>query len=201
MPAQWLGTSNGSGGGGFGGPLQQGGGWQSPYSESPSAIQAGYANQQTIAAMPWNYKQGAFNKLFPLLSGIANQNPNQWLGTAPGLPSSTVLNGGQTQQLVNSTVAANDQTAAGNIRAGNQSLAGRGFGANSPLSAALAGQQQAAAMGQDAQARSQIPINTAQLNAQQGLGVGNLANQQYLGQLDAMNRQRTAIFGALAGLI
>jgi hypothetical protein len=159
------------------------------------------ASQQAIAAMPWNYKQGVFNKLFPLLSGQLNQNPQHWLGTAPGLPSSNVLDGGQTQQLVNSTVAGNDQTAATNIRNSQASLAGRGFGANSPLQMALAGQQQASAMGQNAQARSQIPINVAQLNAQQGLGVGNLANQQYLGQLDAMNRRNTSIFAALAGMI
>jgi hypothetical protein len=170
----------------------------------PQAAFEGQQNRQSqekIAGMPWNYKQGVFNQLFPLLGGALNQNPNRWLGTAPGLPSSQVLSGDQTQQLVNSTVAGNDQTAATNIRNSNASLAGRGFGANSPLQMALAGQQQASAMGQNAQARSQIPINVAQLNAQQGLGVGNLANQQYLGQLDAMNRRNTSIFAALAGLI
>jgi hypothetical protein len=146
------------------------------------------ADEKQIALAPWNYRQGVFNKTFPLLQGLTgdlgggNAKFDTVGGTPtalPGLPASTVWSDQQVQQQVNNARAQGDAKAANQSRDIQQEMAGRGFGAKSPLAMAMTQGALGQAAAGNADQEREIRWNAAKGNADQGLQVGQLAQKQW----------------------
>jgi type II secretory pathway component PulL len=169
--------------------------------EQGANYRAGLSLQGELA--PVQLKRDLFGQVFPWLQNSLNNlgQGTSYKAGGPALPSSQVYTGQQQQQLLNSTVAGNDQTAAAQNLATQNRLAGKGFGANSPLAQSLMNQTNAQALAQNSQARQQIPFQIAGANAQQADTVAGLANQQYTAQLDAYNKRQNALVAALASIV
>lgn len=154
-------------------------------------------DQKDIALAPWNYRQGVFNRTFPLLSGLMGDSK---LSTSPvggsnsplpGLPNRYVFSPGQIQQQVNAARGQIDQgtaTEKGDIAA---KMSARGFGGSSPIAQALNLTADLGGRQQGTDAERSIRMGAAGQNAQQDLSVGSLAQNQWRdsNQADIARRQ------------
>lgn len=161
------------------------------------------------AQLPWNFKQGVFDKTFPLLQGLISGGGGGGLNFGrvggentplPQLPNSFVYSPQQIQQQVNAAHSTADTGAATQKQQIGEQMAGRGFSGRSPIAMALQQAADVTGRAQGADQERQIRFGAAGQNAQQALGVGQLAQTAWQGfnQADIARRQ-AAVDAALGG--
>lgn len=182
-------------------------------------------NQMGIAQLPWNYKQGVFDKVSPLLMGLlgngASPTGNQFglVGgqntPQPPITAGPIWTPAQIDQQVNSQRANNAASASGQQQQLQRQLAGQGFGSNSPLLTALSAGAQNQRMAADQQADLDTRFNAASGNAKQLLAGQQAEESQWAdwNQADIQRRQaanqaagitnnyNSSLIAALAGMI
>jgi hypothetical protein len=185
------------------------------------------ADAQTAnAAADRAAKQGRFNSVFGLLSGmfgggggggVAGFNvPGQGgparaggsqVGAQPTISAGPVWNPQQIDQQVNATRAKNDAAAESQMRGIRSSTTGRGFGSNSPLLQALQTGVQNANTATNTEAERAFRQQAAEGNATQMLKGQTAQEQQFASRQDEDIRRRApyfaqqnALIAALAGL-
>lgn len=184
---------------------------------------SGQASAYAAAQLPFQYRQGVFDRVFPMIQGlVGNSGPGAGPNTRliggqntplPELPPREVYNPRQIEQQVNAVTAQNDSRTAALQGRAAADAAGRGFSANSPLAMALQGQLAASGQAANTDLDRETRMAAAEANARQGLQVGQLAQQQwsdfnnadidrrkaaYALQNEAA-RNNIALIGALAG--
>jgi hypothetical protein len=172
------------------------------------------SNQQTIAAMPWDYRRQVFGTISPLLQGLlGGAGGSMRAGGTPGEPpppttNATVWDAGQIQSQINDQKATSAQAASTQERANAARVAGSGFGSNSPLLMALNNNVQSARMAGDSAAELATSLGASEANARLGVEQARTNAQNYATQTDAITRQRQSQLGyqsslvaALAGMI
>lgn len=114
--------------------------------------------------------------------GQGDQGGNGDFGfIGPRIPTGDVLNGQQTQQLINDAIGGNIATQQGGLRDAANRFAGRGVSAGSPAMEGVANRLNLNTILGNTQARTQIPIDVAQLNAQHSIeAMGENAKQRGL---------------------
>lgn len=140
------------------------------------------------------FRRALDSQILGMLNGV---NGQQGAGAGPNITEQGVYSPHQVQQQVNSALAANDQSTAGDLQGIQRSLSGQGYGANSPLTQALMSQRQAAGAATNAATRTNLPLQAAQMNARQLLNTQAAREQQF------GNRRREAIsmLGQVLGLV
>lgn len=201
--------SQGGGGGSFGGGYQsygEPGFGVNPLARGQGSLDAlNAANRQYAASAnatnaPLAYKQGVFDKIFPLVQGLIggmdggggfNVNAAGGVNTPQlALPPSFVYSPSEIQGSVNQARAQGDRGAATQKQTIANQMAGRGFAGTSPIALALQQAADSGARSQNAQTEQGIRFNAAGANAQQADTVGTLGEAQWRDFNDADIRRR-----------
>lgn len=188
----------------------------SDFGKPTEPIQSGYPGGSPQGQNQTAY--GPTNAYGTNLTGGVQSGTNSLSSAAPGSPADEfskatnnqigmgpVISGQQQNQMLNSALAGNAQSAAGAMQNAQTSFGSRGW---APTSPALRSYQNRIGMNQmlaDTQARTQIPMQAAQTNANYALQAqqGNLAAQnQRLGALSSYyNSQSNMMSPILSALV
>jgi hypothetical protein len=118
-------------------------------------------------------------------------------GSSSAPSYSPLISSQQQDQMLNSAMAGNAQTAASSMNRARQSLGARGWAPTSPALGAMQQRTDFNRMNADTTARTQIPLQVAQANAQYGLQQG----QQGLDWYKARTGSIAPLIGALGSLV